>query len=73
MNNPQVMIQKPFPGLMEGATYDYFMFFKNMGKLGLFWPEIECWLTILPSTALKGNISFDLFYKQPLLCIHWAH
>ena len=33
MNNPQVMIQKPFPGLVTGAKYDYFIFFKNMGKL----------------------------------------
>ena len=36
MNNPQVMIQKPFPGLEAGAKYDYFIFYKNMGKLGIF-------------------------------------
>ena len=36
------MIQKPFLDLVGGAKYDYFMFFKNMGKLGLFQSEIEC-------------------------------
>ena len=35
MNNPQVMIQKLFSDLVAGAKYDYFMFFKNIGKLGL--------------------------------------
>ena len=36
MNNPQVMIQKPFAGLVTGPKYDYSIFFKNMGKFGLF-------------------------------------
>ena len=36
MYNPQVMIQKPSPDLVAGAKYDYFIFFKNMGKLRLF-------------------------------------
>ena len=36
MNNPQVMTQKPFPGIVTGAKYDYFISFKKMDKLSLF-------------------------------------
>ena len=45
MKNAQFMTQKPFPGLVAGGKYDYlktWLFLKNMGKLGLFWSEIEC-------------------------------
>ena len=42
INNPQVNIQKPFPDLEAGAKYGYFIFFKHMGKSGLFWSESEC-------------------------------
>ena len=76
MNNSQVMIQKPFLGPVAGAKYDYFMFFKSIGKLGLFWSEIQCRLIIRPSVTLKSNISLDIYYifhKQSLLCTHRAH
>ena len=76
----RVMIQKPFPGLATGdfdlwhsAKYDYFILFRNMGKLGLFWSEIECWLITWPSITIKCNISFDIFHKKPLLCTHQVH
>ena len=29
------------------------MFLKNMGKLGLVWSDIECWLIIWPPITLK--------------------
>ena len=35
MNNPYVMILKPFPGLLADTKYDYFILFKNMDKLDL--------------------------------------
>ena len=73
LNNSQVMIQKPFPGLVAGTKYDHFIFFKNMGKLGLFWLEIECWLIIWPSIALKSNNLLDIFHNKPLLYTHQVH
>ena len=73
MNNPYVMILKPFPGLLADTKYDYFILFKNMDKLDLLWSEIECSLMIWPSITLKSNISLDIFHKQTLLCTHRAH